>query len=450
MAQLMISVSGIRGVIGNGFTPAVVEKFVAAFGSWIGGGKVVIGRDTRVTGEMIEHIVLGTLQAVGCEAVRVGVVPTPTVEYAVETLKARGGIIITASHNPIQWNALKLISEAGLFLDEEQGNAVLEIANRGELCYQPWNKIGSITNYDNAIRDHMDAILRLPFIDLEGIRRRRFRVALDCVNGAGSVFLPKFLEELGCEIISLNTTPNGLFPHTPEPVPENLQQLCTTVKTAKADIGFACDPDADRLAIVSETGEPIGEEYTLTLAVRFMLSKRPGVVVVNASTTRAVDDIAAEFNSQVIRTKVGEIHVAKKMKEVKAVIGGEGNGGVILPDVHLGRDAPVATALTLQHLLEFGGTISQLHRNLPQYQMIKKKIEIGDSDPEQLLQKIRQKYQHEKLDEVDGLKILYPESWVHLRKSNTEPIIRIIAEARNKEKAASLCDQIIHDIQQKM
>jgi len=443
----MVSVSGIRGVVGENFNPDTIIQFVAAYGSWLGGGPVVVGRDSRVTGEMVENLVVGTLQSVGCDVIKIGIVPTPTVQLAIENLKAKGGIAITASHNPIQWNALKLMNEQGMFLDAEEGQEVIARSKEGVFAWKTWQEVGKVYAYDRAIGDHMKAVLELPFIDVPAIRQRKFKVAIDCVNGAGAVFLPDFLHALGCEIVGLNTAPNGLFPHTPEPLPQNLTVLSNTIRANQLDIGFAVDPDSDRCAIFSETGDPLVEEYTLALAVNFILSKKRGPVVTNLSTTLAIDKLAEKYGVPVYRTKVGEIHVAKKMKEVQAVIGGEGNGGVILPEVHLGRDAPVAIALTLQQLVEFGGTISELHKSLPQFKMVKKKIQIGEMDPDEILNLMKERHKNENLNTEDGLKIISENRWVHLRKSNTEPIIRVYSEAPTAEEAETLADGIVEEIQ---
>ncbi len=447
MSKLMVSVSGIRGVVGETLTPENLVQFVAAYGQWLGGGPVVVGRDSRVTGEMVENIVVGSLQAVGCDVIKIGVVPTPTVQMAIEKLGATGGIAITASHNPIQWNALKLMNSEGMFLDAEEGKTVIELASGGTFAWKDWQGVGSVRTYDRAVRDHAEAILALPYIDVDAIRARHFKVAIDCVNGAGSTFLPDFLHTLGCEVVGLNTYPNGLFPHTPEPLPQNLTVLANTIRSNNLDIGFAVDPDSDRCAVFSETGSPLVEEYTLALAVNFILKRKKGPVVTNLSTTLAIEKIAERYAVPVVRTKVGEIHVAKKMKEVGAVIGGEGNGGVILPDVHLGRDAPVAIALTLQQLVEFGGTISELHKTLPQFKMVKKKIEIGATDPDRILLEIQKRHKDEDLNTEDGVKILGSDRWVHLRKSNTEPIIRIYAEAPTAAEAEKLADKMMQEIQ---
>ena len=443
---VMISVSGIRGIVGEGLTPELIVNFSAAVGTFYGNGNVLVGRDSRVTGEMVRTAVFSGLMSVGCHPVDLGVCPTPTVQLAVQNSAAVGGIVITASHNPVEWNALKLLSPEGLFLDEDEGNHVKRIIDESRFRYVPWDKVGRIEKYDRAIDDHIEAVLNIPYIDVDRIHKRKFRIAFDCVNGAGGTILPKLFEKLGCVTFPLNEEPNGRFAHTPEPVPENLGDLCDRVLQSRADIGFGVDPDVDRLAIVSETGEPLGEEYTVTLAARYILLKTKGKVVVNLSTTRAVEDVANETDAEVIRTKVGEIHVAKKMKEVGAVIGGEGNGGVLLPELHLGRDAPLAIALTLQHLLEFGGSISELWKSLPQYAMTKRKINIGNSDPDKILKKIELKHQNDRLNLLDGVKINRPDSWVHIRKSNTEPIIRVIAEAKTKQASEDLCGSFVKDI----
>ncbi len=445
MSKLMISVSGIRGVVGKTFTPPVIQKFAAAFGLTMG-KRIVVGRDTRVSGSMVENLVTGMLNSVGCDVISLGIAPTPTIQLAVENLRADGGLAITASHNPVEWNALKLIGPDGLFLDEDLGKQVANRAEDHEFVHQDWTGIGKIEYYDSAIEEHQRAILDLPFIDVAALRKRKFCVALDCVNGAGSVFFPKFLKSLGCEVIEINTTPNGIFPHTPEPLPENLSELMEAAKSPDVDIAFATDPDADRLAIISEKAEPLVEEYTLAIAVDYILSKRVGKVVVNASTSLAIDDIADRYDVPVIRTKVGEAHVAKRMREEEAVIGGEGNGGVILPDIHYGRDAPIAAAIALQHLLEFGGPISELRQSLPQYVIAKMKMDIGDSDPDRILEQVKSAHEGEEISLIDGVKILREKSWIHLRKSNTEPIIRVYAEAQTGSEAESLADLFLLEI----
>ncbi|MBN2013425.1 phosphoglucosamine mutase [candidate division KSB1 bacterium] len=447
MAQLMVSISGVRGIVGEGLTPQVTLNFAQAFGTFLGNGKVVVGRDSRVTGEMMKNAVFAGLLAVGSDIIDIGVCATPTVQMAVEHLGARGGIAITASHNPIEWNALKLIDATGMFLDEQQGQQVIRIVEEKSFDHVTWEKIGKVEKYDMATNDHLDAILKLDFIDAEKIASRKFKVAVDCVNGAGGVIIPELMKRLGCETVYINREPSGVFPRSPEPVPENLKELCKKVKEEKADIGFAVDPDVDRLAIVSEKGKPLGEEYTLALAVNYVAQKKRGPVVVNASVTKAIDDLAKKYRSEVVRTKVGEIHVAKKMKEIEAAIGGEGNGGVILPELHLGRDAPLGIALTLQQLAEFDGSISMLHRMLPQYFQSKKKVELADKATATIIDKIIKQYAKEKIDLIDGIKIQWDNEWVHIRASNTEPIIRILAEAKSMERADALCYKFIKEIE---
>lgn len=442
MAKLMISVSGVRGIIGEGLTPETVLNFSQAFGAWVKRSKVVVGRDSRVSGDMLKNAVVSGLTAVGCDVLDIGVCPTPTTQLAAEKLEVNGGIMITASHNPIMWNGLKFLGEDGLFLDAQQGQEVLQIAESRRFDFVAWDKLGVAVTYSKAIADHIKAILDLDYLQIDKIQKRNFKVVVDCVCGAGANLVPILLQKLGCEVVRLNCDPTGLFPHHPEPLPENLTELCDTVKKENADLGLAVDPDSDRLALVSEKGEPLGEEKTLAMAVKFILSKKSGPVVINASTSRMTEDIAQRHDCAVIRTKVGEINVAKKMREIGAVIGGEGNGGVILPDIHLGRDAPVGIALTLQHLLEFGGSLSELNQTLPKYVIKKDKVQLENLEPQDALQKIQEAYAGENLDFTDGVKIVREKSWVHIRPSNTEPIIRVIAEAPTSAEAERLCSEI--------
>ncbi len=446
MSKLMISISGVRGIVGEGLSPQIVMDFAQAFGSYLGNGKIVVGKDSRVTGPMMKHAVYAGLMAAGCDIIDIGTVPTPTVQMAVEELKARGGIAITASHNPIEWNALKLIDSSGWFLDEVQGNKVIKIVDERKFQNVNWDQIGKIEHFDGAVEHHIKSILKLDLIDPDLIADKKFKVVVDCVNGAGGTILPDLLDRLGCEVVFINKEPTGLFPRSPEPLPENLKELCEKVRSEKADIGFAIDPDVDRLAIVSEKGKPLGEEYTLVLAANYVMQKRQGPIVVNASVSQAIDEIAKKFGTEVIRTKVGEIHVAKKMNEVKAAVGGEGNGGVILPELHLGRDAPLGIALVLQHLAQFGGKISELHKSLPQFFQSKNRIELKEINVASVIDSLIRNHQNEKLDLTDGLKILWPEKWVHIRPSNTEPIIRIYSEARTAEEADALGYKFIKEI----
>jgi phosphomannomutase len=446
VSTLMISISGIRGIVGDGLTPQVIVNFSQAFGTYLGSGKVIVGRDSRITGPMVKQAVFAGLLATGCDVIDLGMCPTPTIQMAVEHLKARGGIAITASHNPIEWNALKLIDSSGMFFDEIQGTKVIKLAEEKKFHHVLWDRIGKIEHYNEAIDHHINSILKLNLIEPERIAEKKFKVVIDCVNGAGGTILPQFLKKLGCEAILINEEPTGLFPRAPEPLPENLKELCKKIKLVKADIGFAVDPDVDRLAIVSEKGKPLGEEYTLALAVSYVLQKKNGPVVVNASVSKAVDDIAAKYNTEVIRTKVGEIYVAQKMKEVNASIGGEGNGGVILPDLHLGRDAPLGIALTLQQLALFEGKISELYSSLPQYYLTKNRIELKELNVTDIIDTIMEKYKKQKIDLTDGVKILWRNRWVQIRPSNTEPIIRIYSEAKTAEEANALGFKFVKEI----
>ena len=432
-SNLMVSVSGIRGIIGEGLNPEVIAKYAAAFGTWANAGTIVIGRDSRVSGELVKTAVIAGLLATGCKIIEIGVVPTPTVEIAVKNLNAHGGIAITASHNPVEWNALKLIGPNGYFLSQSQMDEVIELAQLNNIAYVEWDRLGKVQYYDFAIQNHIDKIFELSYLDVEALRKRNFKVILDCVNGAGGVIAPKLLTELGCEVITINEDAHGIFPRNPEPTPDHLNALENAVLHHNADIGFAVDPDVDRLAIVSDKGKAIGEEYTLALATDFVLSHKKGPVVVNASTTMSIDDIAAKHHSKCYRTKIGEIHVSTKMKEIHAVIGGEGNGGIILPDIHLGRDALTGMALILQQMLETGRTISQNAEKLPFYLMKKDKIALNKIETVKIFEKIIEDYSSEKIDLTDGVKIIFKESWIHFRKSNTEPIVRIIAEAKTKK-----------------
>ena len=447
LKNLMISVSGVRGIVGDGLTPEVLVKFSQAYGSEFGPGKIVVGRDSRVTGDLVKYAVWSGLMSVGCDVVDIGIAPTPTTELVTEKPEHAGGIILTASHNPKEWNALKLLAPDGLFLDAAAGEKILHKMQNEEFRFAAWDKIGKVLPYSAAIMEHIEKVFELKLIHTEKIKAKKFRIVADCVNGAGGTILPAFLQKLGCEVIFLNQEPNGYFPRSPEPVPENLTELCDAVKNHQADLGIAVDPDVDRLALVSEKGEPLGEEYTLALATDFVLSKTPGDVVVNASTTKAIDDIAHRYNCKVYRTKVGEIHVASKAREVGAIISGEGNGGVIYPECHLGRDAIVGIALILQQMAESRETISQLKMRLPQYTMVKDKVSLPfGANAKKAVDVLMVNHKSEAIDNIDGAKFLYPDSWVHVRASNTEPIIRIIAEAPNKKEAEKLTHQFKKEI----
>ena len=451
---LMVSISGIRGIVGTALTPETLVKYAAAFAEYTHRRPVVVGRDGRITGKSASDIIISTLLQMGCDVHDIGICPTPTVSLAVERLRAAGGIAITASHNPMQWNGLKFIASTGLFLDAAENKSLWAIADRGSFEYVEWNKQGRLIDAPEQIEKHVNAVLALPFLDADRIRKRKFKVVLDCVNAAGGVIVPRLLRSLGCEVIEMNCDVSGTFTHTPEPIPENLTTLSQRVITENADVGIAVDPDVDRLVLINQSGEPFVEEYTVTSAVKYILQSEQAAgrtghtVVVNLSTTRAVDDVAAEFGATVVRTPVGEINVASRMRALKSVIGGEGSGGVILPVVHYSRDAIVGIAIFLQMLVEFGGRTSELKASLPQYTIVKSKIQLGTIAPDAVLQKLHEKYaKTEKTNTEDGLKIDFASSWVHLRKSNTEPIIRIIAEAKTKLEAAKLVDIFTEEIE---
>ena len=434
----MVGISGVRGVVGESLTPDVVAKYSSAFGMLCQSGKVVLGRDTRVSGEMVRAAVVCGLLSTGCEVIDLGICATPTVEIAVRELKASGGIIITASHNPIQWNALKFVGADGIFLSEREGRRLSDLVEKDRIKHGGWDKLGKVKFDQSWTEKHVKKVLRLSHINVQKIKKRKFRVVLDCVNGAGGVISPRFLRALGCKVIELNCKPDGNFAHDPEPIPRNLTSLCEAVKKNNADLGFANDPDVDRLAIVSEKGVALGEEATLALATKFVLSRRRNSkVVANISTSRMLDDIAKESGSRVYRTKVGEAHVARQLRKVKGVIGGEGNGGVILPELHYGRDALVGMALILQYLAESEKPISQLFSELPAYFMIKRKAKLTKNF-EKNLARLKRVLSGGRINPLDGIRIDFEDSWLHIRKSNTEPLVRVIAEAKSKEKASEL------------
>lgn len=441
MSSLMRSVSGIRGIVGESLTPENIIRHVYAFAKQLAEKEVVLGGDPRTSNAFIRPLVKSILTSCGKDVIDIGITPTPTVQIAVEKLKAAGGIAITASHNPIEWNGIKFMGPDGLFLPQNAVSRLFEVADDTQREYMGWESLGKEDSYSNAIDDHLEKIYRLPYINAEQIRKKKFRVGLDCVNGAGGLIIPKLLEHFGCEVVGLNLEPTGVFAHTPEPIPQNLKDLAKLVQENNCNIGFAVDPDVDRCAIIGNDGNPMGEEYTLAIAVKFILSQKLGHVVINLSTSRAIDEIVQYYNSVLVRTKVGEINVAEEMREIDAVIGGEGNGGVILPDVHLGRDAPVAVALTLQQLAEFDGTIAQFKNTLPQYYILKDKAPIGNVDPDRVMKYFSEQYKSEQLNSIDGLRIDHSDYWIHLRKSNTEPIMRIIVESRTPEKSWQILQQ---------
>ncbi len=455
--SLIKSISGIRGTIGgkvdDNLTPVDVVKFTAAFGTWLQRNKnrkdltLVIGRDARISGAMVNSLVTATLQGLGINVVDLGLSTTPTVEIMVPELNADGGIILTASHNPKQWNALKLLNEKGEFINGENGSEVLSIAANEDFEFAEVDDLGKYETRDDAFDIHIQKILDLPMVDAEAIKEKKFKVVLDAVNSTGGISIPPLLEKLGCEVVKLYCEPNGHFPHNPEPLKEHLTDICELVKKENADLGIVVDPDVDRLALIDETGEMFGEEYTLVAVADYLLKHKNGVAVSNLSSSRALRDVAQKHNSEYFASAVGEVNVVKLMKEKNAVIGGEGNGGIIYPDLHFGRDSLVGAALFLTHLAKEGKTVSELRATYPAYFMGKKKIELTpEIDVDSLLTKMEKEYQNEEVSTVDGVKIDFPENWVHLRKSNTEPIIRIYTEAKSQEEADKLGDDMIAKI----
>jgi phosphomannomutase len=440
MGTLMVSVSGIRGIVGNGLDPETLVKYTNAYADFCGKGKIVIGSDGRITGDMVRNIVIGTLIARGNDVIDIGVCPTPTVLFNVKKLQAVGGISLSASHNPNEWNALKLLNKHGEFMTPDENKQMLESMDQSENKYATWDKLGKVTQYPDGLTEHMNAVLSLPQIDVEKIREQKFKVVLDCVNGAGSWIMPQLLERLGCEVIKVNCEKNGVFPRLPEPLPENLVETMEIINQNNVDLGIVVDPDVDRLVLLTEKGEPFGEENTIVQATRFALSKEKGNVVANLSTTRAVDDMAFKFGCEVFRSPVGEANVVNKMKEVNAVIGGEGSGGVIYPALHYGRDALVGTVMILQQLAEYGDSISEFKKEIPEYFIRKSKVNIGNSNPDLVIDQVKEKYKAEKVNDEDGVRVDFDDHWVHFRKSNTEPIIRCIVEAETKESAEKYID----------
>lgn len=457
---LIKSISGIRGIIGgtpgNGLTPLDTVKYTAAFGVFLASQsngttkKIIIGRDARISGKMISGLVSNTLMALGYEVIDLGLSTTPTVEMAVSMESALGGIIITASHNPAQWNALKLLNHKGEFISAEEGQNVLDLAERGTIKFEEVQKLGSYRMDDTYLDKHIAAILALPMVDREAISKANFRIAVDAVNSTGGTAVPALLEALGVKHISkFHCEPNGHFPHNPEPLPENLGFISGEIERGKFDLGIVVDPDVDRLAFICDDGSMFGEEYTLVAVADYVLSMKPGNTVSNMSSTRALRDVTEKYGQQYFPSAVGEVNVVSRMKEKQAVIGGEGNGGIILPELHYGRDALVGIALFLTHLARFGRSVSKLRSSYPSYFMSKKKIELTpEIDLGDLMKQIQDKYKQQPINTEDGLKIEFDQSWVHLRRSNTEPIIRIYAEADSQSTADTLANKLISDIKE--
>jgi phosphomannomutase len=459
---LIKSISGIRGTIGGkpgeGLSPVDVVKFAAAYGTWILNNnkaakriKIVVGRDARISGEMVSQLVVGTLTGLGIDVVQIGLSTTPTVEIAVPLEKAHGGIIITASHNPKQWNALKLLNEKGEFISERDGEYVLRFAEEESYSFADVNKLGKITENNTYFQTHIDQILALPLVDVEAIRARKFKIVVDAVNSTGGIIVPLLLTALGVEnITKINCEPDGEFSHNPEPLPENLRDLSKAVIKSNSDLGIAVDPDVDRLALVCEDGEMFGEEYTLVAVADYVLKNtKKGNTVSNLSSTRALRDVTEKAGGTYNASAVGEVNVVNMMKETKAIIGGEGNGGVIYPELHYGRDALAGIALFLTHLAKFKNTISMLRSTYPDYYISKNKIELTpDISVDRILEGIQKKYKKQPINMIDGVKIEFDKEWVHLRRSNTEPIIRIYSESESKTTADNLAKKIMLDIRE--
>lgn len=445
MSKLMISLSGIRGIFGETLTPEVALKYAASYGIFCDRKTIIVGRDSRTSGEIIRNAVLSGLLSVGCSVIDLGIVSTPTLLLAVEQSEAEGGICITASHNPAQWNALKLSGKYGMFLFPEEAEKFLASVNE-PITYASWNELGKIEyDYEASVK-HIEKILAIPYLDIEVIRAKRFKVVIDSVNGAGGTISPALLKELGCQVVEINSEPTGIFAHNPEPLAQNLGQLKEAVLQHYADIGFATDPDVDRLSIVSGKGEAIGEEFSLQLAAKYVLSKRKGALVTNLSTSMGIDDIAAEFGVLVHRTAVGEINVGKKMLEIGSPIGGEGNGGIICPEVHYTRDAPAGMALILALMAESRESLSGLVSRLPQYYICKDKIKVAPDQIDSIMEKAEKLYGDRQLDKTDGLKIIGKKYWIHIRKSGTEPIIRVYVESNDQLQAEELCKETVRDL----
>ncbi|HEX5652412.1 MAG TPA: phosphoglucosamine mutase [Chitinophagaceae bacterium] len=455
---LIKSISGIRGTIGGrpgeNLTPVDIVKFTAAFGNIITGDKktarIVVGRDGRMSGSMVQQLVVNTLIGLGINVIDLGLSTTPTVELAVKMEKADGGIILTASHNPKEWNALKLLNSEGEFISAETGAAILELAAKDDYVFAPVDKLGLVTEDNSYLQKHVDAVLKYPLVNAKAIAKMNFKVVVDAINSTGALYVPTLLRALGIEeVIVLNAEVNGKFAHNPEPLPEHLTQLSNEVTKQKAHLGIAVDPDVDRLCFVNEDGSLFGEEYTLVAVADYVLSKKKGNTVSNMSSTRALKEITLKHGGEYFPSAVGEVNVVQRMKEVNAVIGGEGNGGIIVPDFHYGRDALIGIGLFLSHLAEQKKAIRSLRRHYPDYFISKNKIELENGvDVKALFDKIKKKYKKNPVNTEDGLKIEFDGDWVHLRTSNTEPIIRIYAESDFETKASNIAMQIMRDIKE--
>ncbi|WP_276133978.1 phosphoglucosamine mutase [Polluticoccus soli] len=457
---LIKSISGIRGTIGgmpgSALTPIDVVKFTTSYGAWIAeqgnNKKIIIGRDGRISGQMVRDLVAATLQGMGFNVLDLGLSTTPTVEMAVKMEDAAGGIILTASHNPKEWNALKLLNKDGEFLSAEAGQWILDHAAKGEADYAEVNKIGTVTSDDSYIQKHIDEILKHPLVDVEAIKKKNFKIVVDPVNSTGAISVPVLLKALGVKDVKvINEEVTGKFAHNPEPLPENLSELCHTVEKQNAHLGIAVDPDVDRLCFVCEDGSLFGEEYTLVAIADYVLTHKKGNTVSNLSSTRALRDVTEKHGGQYFPSAVGEVNVVKKMKEVEAVIGGEGNGGVIVPELHYGRDALIGIGLFLTHLAKSGKSAKLLRNTYPDYFISKNKIELNENvDVKNIFKQIKEKYKKQPINTEDGLRIEFDTDWVHLRTSNTEPIIRIYAESGTETTSANIAKRIMADIKEMM
>jgi phosphomannomutase len=447
---LVVGVSGVRGIVGNGLSPEVAARFAAAMGSFCRGGPVVIGRDTRPSGAMFRHAVISGLLATGCEVIDLGVCPTPSVQLAVRSHGAAGGVIITASHNPVEYNGLKFVSPRGIFLTEEEGTAVRSLYQSGTFDYVGNQPAPAVQDDRKAVARHVSAILALSVLDVSRIQARKFKVVLDPGNGTGAMVGGPLLDALGCQTVLLHGEPTGVFSRGPEPVAENLEELCKTVVGEGADVGFATDPDGDRLSIVTNTGVAIGEEFSMVLGADLVLSRTGGgTVVTNLSTSRMVDRVADRWGGRVVRTPVGEVHVSLRMIAEKAVVGGEGNGGVILPEAHLGRDAAVGMALVLELLSDRQCSISEAWESIPHFSMIKTKAPVDEQLGERLSTVLAPLAEGGQVEQSDGVKISWDDGWLHIRSSNTEPIVRVVAEAESPSRAESLVKDALRLLGQK-
>ncbi len=434
--SLKISISGVRGIVGESLTPQLLTAFAGAFGTYLGRGPILVGRDTRKSGEMVRNAVFAGLLSSGCEPVDLGICPVPSIQIRTAAVRARGAIAITASHNPVEWNALKFVGPCGLFLNTHQAGELLDIYHQRDFTQVPSSEIRRARADGQAVATHLERLMRC--LDARAVRRAGLKVALDACNGAGSVAAPRFLRDLGCRLFAIHTDPDGGFPRNPEPTPENLGDLQAAVRRHGADIGFAQDADADRLAVVDGSGHAIGEDYTLALACLFVLRRSPGPVVTNLSTTRAVDDIAAALDCPVIRTRIGEINVVEEMIQSHAVVGGEGNGGVILPAVHYCRDSMGGMGAILQLMAETGKSLREILKDLPRYFMVKEKTAFPPDGVPLLLDRLRREFPGAEISTLDGLKLSWAGEWLHVRSSNTEPVLRLVAEARSARRARAL------------